>query len=71
MMILEACVACDMRSNPIDFGVKVKHRMVDFFVVAGGYLSLLGQVSFHSEVKLFTIFLECHFGTFSCNFRGF
>ena len=34
MMILEACVACDMRSNPIDFGVKVKHRMVYFFVSA-------------------------------------
>ena len=39
MMTLEACVAFDTRSNPIDFGVKVKLRKVEF-VVGGGYLSL-------------------------------
>ena len=37
MMILDACVACDLRSNPIDFGVKVKIKLGKFeFVVAGG-----------------------------------
>ena len=41
-----------MRSNPIDFGVKVILRKVEF-VVARGYLSLLGQFTFHSEVILF------------------
>ena len=39
MMTLEACVAFDSRSNPIDFGVKVKLGKVEF-VVRGGYLSL-------------------------------
>ena len=74
MMILEACVACDMRSNSIDFGVKVKHRMVYFFVVAGGYMSLLGQVSIHSEVILFTNFWEFvileHFHAIFMDFRA-
>ena len=40
-MTLEACVAFDTRSNPIDFGVKVKLRKVEFVV---GVIIVLGII---------------------------
>ena len=41
MMILDTCVACDLSSNPIDFGIKGQGQTWKPW----GYFSNLGQVS--------------------------
>ena len=47
MMILDACVGCDPKSNPIDFGVKDQGQTWKVWICCRRwYLSLLGQISF-------------------------
>ena len=46
MMIFDACVACDPRSNSIDFGIKGQGQTWKVWICCHrGYLTLLGQVS--------------------------
>ena len=71
MMTLEACVAFDTRSNPIDFGVKVTLRKVEF-VVGGGICPFKDRFHFIQKSHCLQIFFGiCHFGTFLCNFHEF